>query len=154
MTEPNGSGDVARLAASRIQFTDEELDWRSAIRLAGKPLLDEGAVTENYIEDAIRIAEEKGPYFDLGRGIAMPHARPEAGVNQIALSYLRTRTPVLLLDREDHPIEVFIMLAAVDNKAHLGVLRMLAGVLTDADKVVELKDATTPEQVLAIFGDQ
>ncbi len=153
MTDSTGAGDVARLAASRIQFTDEELDWRSAIRLAGQPLIEEGAVTANYVEDAIRIAEEKGPYFDLGRGIAMPHARPEAGVNNIALSYLRTRTPVLLLDREDHPIEVFIMLAAVDNKSHLGVLRTLAGVLTDAGKVADLKEATTPEQVLAIFGE-
>lgn len=153
MTDSTGAGDVARLAASRIQFTDEELDWRSAIRLAGQPLIDEGAVTANYVEDAIRIAEEKGPYFDLGRGIAMPHARPEAGVNNIALSYLRTRPPVLLLDREDHPIEVFIMLAAVDNKSHLGVLRTLAGVLTDAGKVADLKEATTPEQVLAIFGE-
>lgn len=153
MTASTGAGDVARLAASRIQFTDEALDWRSAIRLAGQPLIDEGAVTANYVEDAIRIAEEKGPYFDLGRGIAMPHARPEAGVNNIALSYLRTRTPVLLLDREDHPIEVFIMLAAVDSKSHLGVLRTLAGVLTDADKVADLKDATTAEQVLAIFGE-
>lgn len=86
MTDSQASGNVARLAASRIQFTDDELDWKSAIRLAGKPLVDEGAVTDAYIEDAIRIAEEKGPYFDLGRGIAMPHARPEAGVNQMALS--------------------------------------------------------------------
>ena len=100
-----------------------------------------------------RIAEEKGPYFDLGRGIAMPHARPEAGVNQMALSFLRTRKPVLLLDREDHAIDVFIMLAAVDNKSHLGVLQMLAGVLTDAGRVEDLKAATSPEEVLAIFGE-
>ncbi|MFT3942552.1 MAG: PTS sugar transporter subunit IIA [Ancrocorticia sp.] len=152
MTDTQGSGNVAQLAASRIQFTDEELDWKSAIRLAGKPLVDEGAITDAYIEDAIRIAEEKGPYFDLGRGIAMPHARPEAGVNQMALSFLRTRKPVLLLDREDHAIDVFIMLAAVDNKSHLGVLQMLAGVLTDAARVEDLKAATTPEEVLAIFG--
>ncbi len=152
MTEKQESGNVAQLAASRIQFTDDELDWKSAIRLAGKPLVDEGAVTDNYIEDAIRIAEEKGPYFDLGRGIAMPHARPEAGVNQMALSFLRTRKPVLLLDREDHAIDVFIMLAAVDNKSHLGVLQMLAGVLTDAGRVEDLKAATSPEEVLAIFG--
>ena len=152
MTEKQESGNVAQLAASRIQFTDDELDWKSAIRLAGKPLVDEGAVTDAYIEDAIRIAEEKGPYFDLGRGIAMPHARPEAGVNQMALSFLRTRKPVLLLDREDHAIDVFIMLAAVDNKSHLGVLQMLAGVLTDAGRVEDLKAATSPEEVLAIFG--
>ena len=153
MTDSQASGNVARLAASRIQFTDDELDWKSAIRLAGKPLVDEGAVTDAYIEDAIRIAEEKGPYFDLGRGIAMPHARPEAGVNQMALSFLRTRKPVLLLDREDHAIDVFIMLAAVDNMSLRGVLQMLAGVLTGSGRVEDLKAATSPEEVLAIFGE-
>lgn len=66
---------------------------------------------------------------------------------------MRTRKPVLLLDREDHAIDVFIMLAAVDNKSHLGVLQMLAGVLTDAGRVEDLKAATSPEEVLAIFGE-
>lgn len=150
MTDTPGAS--AQLTATRIQFTDAELGWREAIQMVGQPLVAEGAVTDNYVATAIAIAEEKGPFFDLGRGVAMPHARPEAGVNEIALSYLRCRKPVLLLDRDDHPIDVFIMLAATDSKSHLKVLRKLAGVLTDPDAVQQLKDAATPDEVLALLA--
>lgn len=150
MTNP--PSNVARLTASRIQFTDEQLDWRSAIRLVGQPLVDEGAVTPGYVDAAIAIAEDKGPFYDLGKGIAMPHARPEAGANEIGLSLLRTRQPVLLLDREDHPIDIFIMLSATDPNTHIDVLRQLAGILTDDDAVAALKSATTPDAVLDVFA--
>lgn len=139
------------LTPSRIQFTDEALDWRSAVRMVGRPLVEEGAVSAAYPEAAIEIAEARGPFFDLGRQVAMPHARPEAGANMVALSFLRCRQPVLLLDREDHPIEVFIMLASPDDKSHLKVMRTLAGVLVDPDSVERLKRAVSADEVLDVF---
>ncbi len=146
-------GNVATgLIEQRIQFTDAALGWREAVQQVGEPLVADGTVEVRYVDSVIATAEKMGPYFDFGRGVAMPHARPEGGVNAVGLSFLRTRTPVLLLDDEKHPIEVFIMLAAPDDSSHLAVLRNLAGVLTDPDKVTALKAATTAEAVLAVMG--
>lgn len=152
MTEADQSRSTG-LTEDRIQFTDESLDWRTAVRRCGAPLVADGAVQDGYVEAVISTAEKMGPYFDLGRGIAMPHARPEAGVNRQALALLRTRTPVLLLDQDDHAIDVFIMLAATDNHSHLAMLQKLAGVLTDTDRVERMKAATTASEVLAVFDE-
>lgn len=141
----------SQLPPTRVQFTDEALGWKQAVRLAGQPMVDEGLVEESYVEAAIAIAEEKGPFYDLGKGIAMPHARPESGAHGIGLSYLRCRQPVNLLDREDHPIEIFLMLAATDKSTHIDMLRSLATVLINDELVARLKNATTPEDVISVF---
>ncbi|MFT4297022.1 MAG: PTS sugar transporter subunit IIA [Micropruina sp.] len=141
------------LTEERIQFTDEALDWKTAVRRCGAPLVEQGAVESSYVEAVIETAQKMGPYFDLGKGIAMPHARPEAGANAQALAMLRTRTPVLLLDQADHAIDVFIMLAATDTNSHLAMLQKLAGVLTDDARVERMKAATTAAEVLAVFDE-
>lgn len=141
------------LPESRVQFADGPMEWRDAVRLAAAPLVADGVITEGYVDAAIAIAEEKGPFYDLGKGIAMPHARPEAGANAIGLAFLRCPQPVNLLDREDHPIEIFIMLAATDPNTHLEMLQRLAGVLIDDDRVAKLKAATTPAEVTAVFAE-
>lgn len=142
------------LTAARIQFTDEALTWREAVRLCGQPLVADGSVEASYLDAVVETAEKMGPYFDLGGGVAMPHARPEAGVHRRALSFLRTRRPVLLLDLQDHPIDVFIMLAALDSDSHIETIQLLAGVLMDPERVKRLKDATTPADVLRVFDEE
>ena len=58
-----------------------------------------------------------------------------------------------LLDRDDHPIDIFIMLAATDSSTHLEMLQRLAVVLIDDEKVDRLKSATAPEDVVAVFSE-
>lgn len=145
--------EAVGLTAERIQFTDEPLAWRDALAKVAEPLIADGTIEPSYVDAVIETAERMGPYFDFGKGVAMPHARPEGGVNRIGLSFLRTRTPVLLLDDDKHPIELFIMLAATDSSSHLTVLKGLAGVLTDSTKVAALKNATTADEVLAVFDE-
>jgi PTS system ascorbate-specific IIA component len=144
--------DGVPLTLPRVQFTDAALPWRAAIRRAAEPLVRDGAVTPSYPEAAIAAVEQWGPYCDLGQGIAMPHARPEAGVNEIAVSFLRCWRPVLLADDADHPVEVFLMLAATDSAAHLDVVSRLAQVLMDDQAVRRLKAATTADAVQAVFA--
>ncbi|MGJ3509296.1 PTS sugar transporter subunit IIA [Enemella sp. A6] len=141
------------LTLERIDITDEVMDWKQAIARCAEPLLADGSIEDRYVEAVYTTAEKMGPFFDFGKGVAVPHARPEEGTNAVALSLLRTRTPVLLLDREDHPIEVWILLAATDAESHVDVLRSLATVLTDDEKVAALKNAETPEEILAVFDD-
>lgn len=142
------------LTPQRIQFTDEPLAWREAVRLAAQPLVDDGTVEPGYVDAIIATAEKMGPYFDFGRGVAMPHARGEGLVHSPALAMLRTRTPVLLLDDPKHPIDVFLVLAAPDNTSHLSILKTLAGVLTDPDRVEALKVATQADTVVEIIDGE
>lgn len=139
------------LTVDRIQITDEALDWKAAIRRCAAPLVADGSIEPGYVDAVIATAERVGPFFDLGKQVAIPHARPEEGANAVALSLLRTRTPVLLLDDDKHPIEVFIMLSATDSSSHIEVLQNLTSVLIDDEAVTRLKSATTAEEILAVF---
>lgn len=140
------------LTAPRIQFTDEALQWQDAIRLALKPLVDDKSIKPTYIDAVINKVKTAGPYIDLGLGIALPHARPEDGVEKMGMTFLRTRTPVNLLDDPAHSIKLFISLAATDNESHLGALAELTGTLGDQAKLEQLMNATTADDVLAVFG--
>ncbi|MBO1913993.1 PTS sugar transporter subunit IIA, partial [Microvirga sp. 3-52] len=62
-----------------------------------------------------------------------------------------TTSPVLLLDKEEHAIDIFICIAAVDNEAHLKALAHLTKVLADDKKLQTLKDAKTAEEVIEII---
>lgn len=153
-TPSSSSAHPAGLTSQRIQFTDQHLGWREAIRLCGQPLVADGSVEAGYVQAAIDTAERLGAYFDLGRGIAMPHARPEDGAHRRGLCFLRTRQPVALLDQDDHLIDIFIMLAATDAESHLGMMRCLATVLMSPERVQRLKDSATAAEVLSVFTEE
>lgn len=136
----------------RIQFTDKALQWRDAIRLALSPLVVDGSVTPAYVNAVIGKVEKVGPYIDLGSGVALPHARPEDGVKAMGMTFLRTSTPVNLLDDPDHAITVFISLAATDNNSHLEALAAVAQTLGNPEKLERLKASSTDAEVREILA--
>ena len=79
------------LTADRIQFTDDKLDWREAIRLASAPLIEDGSITQNYVRAMIDSIETTGPYIVLTPGVALPHARPSEGAKKLAMAMLCSR---------------------------------------------------------------
>jgi PTS system ascorbate-specific IIA component len=129
------------------------LKWRDAIIKGSQPLVDSKRIEDRYVDAMIKNVEEVGTYIHIGKGIAIPHARPEAGVKEIGMSFLRTRTPVLLLDKEEHQIDIFITIAAIDNQAHLKALSHLTKLLSDKTKLQLLKAAETAEQIIEIIKE-
>ncbi|GAB2025665.1 PTS sugar transporter subunit IIA [Lactovum odontotermitis] len=135
-----------------IQFSDQTLNWEEAIQLAAQPLLKSGAIEKSYPAAIISRVREFGPYIDLGLGICLPHARPEDGVNQIGMTFLRCEEPVQLLDDPSHEVKLFILLAAVDNEAHLKALSELTGILSDSARLNQLLAATNAAEVISILN--
>lgn len=139
------------LTTDTIQFTDEDLQWQDAITQASQPLVQTKKVQQKYVDAMITNVEELGTYIHIGKGLAIPHARPENGVNQLGMSFLRTKTPVWLLGQEAHKIDVFICLAAIDSEAHLKALAQLTRILGDDELLNAIKNAETAEQVIEII---
>lgn len=138
------------ITADTIQLTEEQLTWEQAIKMAAKPLLNQGNITEHYITAMIDKVKEYGAFIHIGKNIALPHARPEDGVKKLGMSLLKTSHPVLLLDDEKHAITIFICLAAVDNDAHLRALASLTKILSNASNLERLLAATTKEEIQEI----
>lgn len=140
------------LKGNTIQFTNKKLDWKEAIALASQPLLDSNTIEPAYITAMIDRIKSFGPFVDLGMGIALPHARPEDGVNKVGMSFLRCENPVALLNDPAHEIKIFIVLSAVDNEAHLKALSALTGILSNSEELQNLLDAANVKEVEAILA--
>ncbi|MEG1502759.1 MAG: BglG family transcription antiterminator [Enterococcus sp.] len=134
-----------------IQISDEVSDWEEAIRLAAQPLLDTKKIESRYSDAMIEKVNQYGPFIHIGKGIALPHARPEDGVNELGMSLLKVKKPVLLLDDEKHAIQIFVCLAAIDNEAHLRALSSLTKLLSNKENLDALLTATTKEEIQNIL---
>lgn len=139
-------------ASDAVMYADEVSGWREAVDTVTAPLVEHGAIKPSYV-DAIKesIAAPGGTYIDLGRGIALAHARPEVGVVSTSLSVLHVGKPFLLADDEKHPITTMFCLGAVDSNAHIEMMQALAGLLTDEQQRTALEHATTVEQLRAVL---
>lgn len=141
------------LVAETIQFADHCSDWEEAIRFAGDPLLKNDSISGEYISAMINKVKEFGPFIDLGKGVAIPHARPEEGVTRIGMAMLRLKEPVHLLNDAAHAVDTIICIAAIDNQTHLKALSELTGILSSEEKLAELKAATTSEEIINMFSE-
>ncbi|GAA3324687.1 hypothetical protein GCM10020331_053560 [Ectobacillus funiculus] len=63
--------------------------WEEAIRLGAQPLLENESITSSYVEAMIKQYDMSDPYIIIGPNLAIPHASPEDGVNEVAMSLLR-----------------------------------------------------------------
>lgn len=135
--------------------TNEKIDnWKQAISLACQPLIDHGNIENHYIEAIFSKLEEYGPFIDLGQGVAIPHARPEDGVNHLGMSFLKLEKPINLLNDENHQVQLFITLAAIDNETHLKALSRLTKILSDKKQLKQLKEATNAKEIIELIKEK
>ncbi len=114
-----------------IQLNVQADDWMDAVRKAAKPLVDAGKITEAYIQAIIDSAKEAGPYFVITPHVALPHARPEAGVLESAIGITVLESPVEFGNEANDPVKYLFTLSATDNEKHLSGLADLAELLED-----------------------
>ncbi|MEH1648101.1 PTS sugar transporter subunit IIA [Pediococcus pentosaceus] len=126
------------LTHETVKFTNEKnLDWQMAIEEAAHPLIRSNKIDERYVNAMIRNVRENGPYINIGKMIALAHAKPEEGVNDLGMTLFHLSNPVYLVDK-NHPIKLFFVLAAVDEESHVNAMSELAALLGDEDKLNEL----------------
>lgn len=141
------------LTNDTVTVTDRDLGWEEAITLAAEPLKNSGAIDARYIDAMIDKVKDNGPFIHIGKGVALPHARPEDGVNSLGMSLLKVAKPVWLADDENHQIQLFICLAAIDNETHLKALASLTKILSTKETLDQLLEATTKEELLKIINE-
>ena len=142
------------ITKENYQYSAEKLDWKDAIRLAASPLLKANKITLNYPEAMIAKVEEFGPFINLGKGIAIPHARPEDGVNEVGMSMLVLENPTYLLNDSNQEIRLLICIAAVDNETHLKALAHLTTILRDNDSVQALLSSKNYDDIKNIIKQE
>lgn len=135
------------LNARKVQYVESVHDWKEAIAIAGKPLLEDGAIAQRYIEAIVRQKEALGPYFVIAPGIAMPHARPEEGALALGLSIVKVGTPVIFDAEENDPVTMIFMFSAPDSNSHIEMISQLAEVLSDEAIMEKIANATNVQEL-------
>ncbi|MHA7136739.1 BglG family transcription antiterminator [Rossellomorea arthrocnemi] len=140
------------LTEQTIQLKDRVTSWEEAIRVASEPLVDQQSIRPDYVDAMITNVKELGPYIVIAPNIAIPHARPETGVEQLGMSFLRLEEPVYFSEKEKHRAQLIIVLAAIDNQTHLKALAQLTELLSNEDNVEKLISASDRQTVIELIN--
>jgi mannitol/fructose-specific phosphotransferase system IIA component (Ntr-type) len=90
-----------------------------------------------------------GSYVIIIPSVAMPHSRPENGVNQTVLSLLKLNTPVIYPQNKE--VNLVLILAAKDNDAHMKLIGELCELLGNQNKIDKIIKSKTVEEIRSIL---
>lgn len=141
------------LTLESIDVNVEAKDWIDAVSYAGNILLKNEKIEERYIKGMIDVVKEMGPYIVMVPGVAMPHARPEAGAKSLGLSVITLKNPVSFGEGEDNSVSVIFALCAKESKTHLELLQDLSYILDEPDIVSMSKACSTKEELIKLLND-
>lgn len=113
-----------------IKLQAEADSWQAAIKLGTDMLIASGAVNPSYHEAIIKAVEDMGPYIIIAPNFAMPHARPEDGVNRTAFALVTLKKPIYF-DGEPDPVDVLVTLAGSTSDEHMAGLMEVTQILED-----------------------
>lgn len=120
------------ITRDKVQTIQCVESWQEAIRIAAQPLLSDGTIEENYIEQMIESVMKHGPYIVLADRFALPHASNVNSVHNIGMSILVVKEEVDLLGK---PVNLFAVLATTDNTSHMKALASLSEILYDQENI-------------------
>lgn len=142
------------LTRETIQLTEKVANWQEAIRKAAIPLLNNHTIDEKYIDAMIENVEEMGPYIVLAPKVAIPHARPEDGVNKIGMSLLKIENAVSFSETDrEKDVNLIFVIAAVDNEMHLKALSQLTELLEEEAVVDQLIETSNKEDIVPFINE-
>ncbi len=127
-----------------------EYQWAEAVKVTTAYLETKGYVTSDYASAIIQSTIDNGPYYVLCPGIAMPHARPEAGVLKTGLG-IHVFPTAVDFGSDMGPANVLLTLAATDSDTHIEVIQALSEMLVDEANITKLAAASSKEDVLNII---
>ncbi|HGN1705232.1 TPA: PTS sugar transporter subunit IIA [Providencia rettgeri] len=140
------------LTPNVIQVVENATDWQDAIKIACQPLINNKFIEPRYVDAIIQSHEKIGPYYVLGPGIAMPHARPEDGVNQLSLGLTVIKQGVEFGSEGNDPIKLLIVLAATDSNSHIGAIAKLAELFDNQEDIDSIMQSENVDGILKVIA--
>lgn len=143
---------VLRPEIMNLQLNAE--NKKEALERLAELLLRDGAITsvKDYMDD-ILLREAQG-VTGMGNYIAIPHGKSNT-VQKVSVAVGKLVEPIEWETLDENPVKLIFLFAVPKNEKdneHLKLLSQLATVLARDKSQEALLNATTPEQVLDIFG--
>lgn len=132
-----------------VQIVDSVDSWENAIRLVAEPLILDKVITENYREQMIRNVEKLGPYIVISQDVAIPHARPEDGAFESAISILKLKERISF--GNDKKVNTIIALASSNDDDHIETLKFISITLSDKERYERLIQSEDAEAIYELM---
>lgn len=140
------------LEESLVSLDIEASNPIEAIRESGKLLEQAQLIESQYIDAMVQSFETNGPYFVLAPNIALPHARPEDGVKEAAVSFIRLKEPIRFGHSSNDPVQLVFALAASTSEEHLDVLKKLMQLLSESNNITKLLKVRNYQEIKQLIG--
>lgn len=127
-------------------------NWQEAVQQAGELLVAAEFVETRYIEAMIKTTQELGPYCVIAPGIAMPHARPEAGVKNNGFSAITLAQPVEFGNQDNDPVFLVLAFCALDHDSHIESLKLMANTISQKGFITQVKQSINEDELEKILN--
>lgn len=135
-----------------VLFDGEADTPEEAIRLAGGLLLKGQKIKESYIEAMVEGYKNIGPYIVLAPSIAIPHARPENGVTEQCVSFVRLKNPIKFNHPINDPVKMIFAIGGINIDEHMEMLRSIASLLENQQNVEALLNIKSFPELQSILS--
>ena len=138
-----------------ILLKAEATNWQDAVKLGTDMLVASKAIEPRYYDAIIQCVKTMGPYIIIAPNLAMPHARPEDGVNRTAFALVTLKKPVYF-EGETEPVDVLVTLAGSTSDQHMEGLMEVTQILDDENSETgvdldKLRRCNSKEDVYAVI---
>ncbi|MPW31910.1 PTS sugar transporter subunit IIA [Agarivorans sp. B2Z047] len=143
---------LLNLIGDNIVISNEEnLSVNAALDISCLKLLEQGKVEARYLEAIKQKHQDIGAYYVLAPKIAMPHARPEDGVNEASLQVTVFKNGVDLESEDNGDVYFSVTLAAMDSDSHIQTIMALSELFQHDDDIDAIISAQTKKEITEIL---
>ncbi|SET54242.1 Transcriptional antiterminator [Salinibacillus kushneri] len=140
------------IVPDNITLMDSASSWEEAFRKSAEPLVDSGKIEPHYVDEMIHYCK-RDSYIVIGPNIAIPHAAPDDGANEVGMSLLRLKEGVQYTN--DYKINLIITISAVDKQQHIHALMQLmnlAGSEMDKNKMIKADKIEEIYKIIQLYS--
>ena len=144
---------ILKLTGDNIVIsTEQNLSVDAALEITCSKLIENGKVEKSYLEAIQQKHKDIGAYYVLAPKIAMPHARPEDGVNEACLQVTVFKNGVDLESEDNGEVYFSITLAAMDSDSHIQTIMALSELFQNDDDIDAIIAANTNKEIAEILA--
>ncbi|MET1030905.1 PTS sugar transporter subunit IIA [Domibacillus tundrae] len=140
---------MAILSAENIVLNQQLGSKEEAIRATGQVLVDRGYVEPAYIEKMLEREQLTTTY--MGNFVAIPHGTEDAksAVKESGIAIIQVPNGVSF---DGNEVKLLIGIAGKGDE-HLEILSQIAIVCSEEDNVLQIVNASSKEEILAMFDE-
>lgn len=131
-----------------INFYEEKMEWKVAVKETTKLLEKENYIDESYEEDIINTMESVGFYSVTDNSFALLHGRGTTGVYRSCISLIVSKE---FIEFGDKKAKVIFCLASKDRKEHIPAIIVLMRMIKNTNLINRLEKANSLNEIKEII---